>query len=1340
MSSLIHIRSSALLLIGFFLAIAGIAREPDHIKSGSSSQNGNKAMAAQCAGPTSATELAFNNVKTLIQTSGDMWWDYIQPRYEVPKGSGKNALFAGALWLGGEDVNQQLKLAAHTFGPSSGEFDFWTGPLTTDGAATIEPPVCQKYDKHWVISRKMVEQHVAWAQNPQNYPDYQIPDAIRNWPAHGDVSKGQAYYLAPFYDFQSGAPGKTSNATYEPENGDYPHYDLKREIDCRKNRLVTLFGDKTFWWVFNDKGNVHSQTQGDPIGMEIRAQAFAFATNDAVNDMTFYNYQLINRGSQTLTKTHFAQWVDPDLGCNNDDYVGCDVSRGLGFAYNGDNFDEDCAGASGYGAGPPAIGVDFFEGPYQDSTGTANQTGIGPNQAVAGNGVGYGDTIVDNERFGMRHFFYYNRCSGGPKCDPSVAPEYFNYMRGFWKDGTRLTYFGDGYDPTGTNPPSDFMFPGSSDPQGWGTPTTSGAMPSWTEESAGNQPGDRRFIQSAGPFTLKPGDVNDITVGVVFANSASNDAFASVQSVKTADSKAQSLFDNCFEVLSGPDAPLLEVQELDQEIILTLNNPELSNNYNENYEQVDPFIQDSVVVKKDTCQDTTASYCIADTRIAADQTYNFQGYRIYQVRNGNVSPSSLDDPEQARLVAQVDKKDDVGSLINYEFDDDIGASVPVKRADSVNQGISHSFSITEDQFAQGESQLINHQEYYFMAVAYGYNEYKPYDPSNPDRLDGQKKPYIESRRAGDKSSIEAVGATPHLVSPENGGTVQNADYGDGVPVTRIEGRGNGGNNLRLPEDQEEKIVEEVNVGDLTYEPKAGPIDVKVVDPLNVPEADFVLRFKTDTSSSVNEAYWTLKNKNSGKTISSNKTIDVRNEQIIPEWGISVTITQFDDYSKSCDNKKTKEVLDATLTHGDPQNPWLAGIQDGEGNSPQNWIGSGNATDAFVQCLNDHPIDGGNPLDPNEEFEKMLQGTWAPFPLASTCNHHPSDVGVQNGCDHAFQLADLRSVNIVFTDDKSKWTRCPVIEMRNSQGQAEGGAEKMRLRERPSVNKNGEIDGSGTKGMGWFPGYAVDVESGERLNMAFGEDSWLAKDNGADMLWNPTSRIYSENGLDTLFGGKHYVYVFASNEDAKDTISAYDKGEWLYEKFNVDSTIGAKNKALKEIWNQCMWVGAPILRNSDEELLSSKARVRLRVPHQYEKYQTGQDTSNNLNPMYGFSTSSVATETGKTDVVKDEVLDTINVVPNPYYAYSNYESGRLDNRIKIINLPERATVKIYDVSGTLIRTLEKDNSKTELEWDLRNEARIPISGGMYMIHVNVPNVGETTLKWFGALRPTDLENF
>ena len=79
--------------------------------------------------------------------------------------------------------------------------------------------------------------------------------------------------------------------------------------------------------------------------------------------MTFYTNKIINRGSIRLDSCFMAQWVDPDLGFATDDYLACDVSRGLGICYNGDENDET---ASGYGENPPSVGVDFFQGPFSD--------------------------------------------------------------------------------------------------------------------------------------------------------------------------------------------------------------------------------------------------------------------------------------------------------------------------------------------------------------------------------------------------------------------------------------------------------------------------------------------------------------------------------------------------------------------------------------------------------------------------------------------------------------------------------------------------------------------------------------------------------------------------------------------------------------------------------------------------------------------------------------------------------------------------------------------------------------------------------------------------------------
>ena len=234
--------------------------------------------------------------------------------------------------------------------------------------------------------------------------------------------------------------------------------------------------------------------------MEIRSQAFAFASNDEINNMTFYNYELINRGTQTLYDTYFGYFTDGALGDPQDDYVGCDVNRGLAYYYNGDNYDGDNAGWKGYGDNPPAVGVDFFEGPYQDNDGIDNAFGIGPGEAL--NGIGYGDTLIDNERFGLRRFLYYSNVGQGnnSQTDPINAADYYNYMRGFWKDGTPFYYGGTGHlSDAGANPnvTCEFMFPGDTDPLGWGT----GGVPQqpWTEESAGNAPYDCLLYTSPSP-------------------------------------------------------------------------------------------------------------------------------------------------------------------------------------------------------------------------------------------------------------------------------------------------------------------------------------------------------------------------------------------------------------------------------------------------------------------------------------------------------------------------------------------------------------------------------------------------------------------------------------------------------------------------------------------------------------------------------------------------------------------------------------------------------------------------------------------------------------------------
>ena len=622
--------------------------------------------AAACAPATGLRDLEWNNVRALIETGGSLWQDRAtsQASYEVPKGGGVSSLYAGALWMGGISPDQQLKLAAVTFRGDGN--DYWAGPLTNDGSAEVDATTCNEYDDFFVSTRADAQRHrqyfdaVAAGTVEEEFPEgYAMPAYFREYPAHGNTDLNQDYYLAPFKDYDG-------DGFYSPEQGDYPWYDFLSEIDCKNRKredLVPLYGDRNFYWIFNDKGNVHSESQGEPIGMEIRAQAFAFSTNDEVNNMTFHNYVLINQGTQTLSNTYFGVWVDADVGTATDDYVGCDVQRGLGYSYNGDAVDEPSNSSTGYGENPPAVGIDFFEGPYQDADSIDNPLTTNFGNAIdslgipyEGIGIGYGDGIVDNERFGMRRFVYYNNSNNPINGEPATPLHFYNYMNGVWKNGQKMAYGGDGVNAsTGANldVSCDYMFPGDTDPFNWGTGGTT--VEPWTEVTSGNPPADRRFIQAAGPFTLEPGDYNNITMGVVWARATAGDPEESVKLMRIADDKAQALFDNCFEIVSGPDAPDVTVQELENELILYLtNNNPLSNNFREEYVQLDPGIPKFDI--EGNQYDTLS------------RSYTFEGYQIYQLANEQVSAADLGDIDQARLIFQCDVVNDIDVVVNYVQD------------------------------------------------------------------------------------------------------------------------------------------------------------------------------------------------------------------------------------------------------------------------------------------------------------------------------------------------------------------------------------------------------------------------------------------------------------------------------------------------------------------------------------------------------------------------------------------------------------------------------------------------------------------------------------------------
>ncbi|MBN2091031.1 hypothetical protein JW964_15565 [candidate division KSB1 bacterium] len=107
------------------------------------------------------------------------------------------------------------------------------------------------------------------------------------------------------------------------------------------------------------------------------------------------------------------------------------------------------------------------------------------------------------------------------------------------------------------------------------------------------------------------------------------------------------------------------------------------------------------------------------------------------------------------------------------------------------------------------------------------------------------------------------------------------------------------------------------------------------------------------------------------------------------------------------------------------------------------------------------------------------------------------------------------------------------------------------------------------------------------------------------------------------------------------------------------------------------------------------------------------------------------------------LDNIDVVPNPYIVGASWETrspfkfGRGEHRIYFINLPERCTIRIYTVRGYLVDTIEHyGNSGSALgltttgaaTWDLVSKDGQDIAYGVYLYHIEAPEVGEKTGKF------------
>ncbi|MBK6622747.1 MAG: T9SS type A sorting domain-containing protein [Saprospirales bacterium] len=429
-------------------------------------------LQAQCSPGNAQTDLKVNNVKARLRNTGDIWWDGTTGMYVVPytETSNVSALFTGALWLSGYTPGGALRLAAPTYGAQFSQFDYWPGPLSpsTGEVTTAE---CNNWNKFFQVNRTEINAFQNdFADN--GVLDDPIPPSILGWPAKGNPFFAQVNgYDLPFGEEMAPYYDRNENDKYEPHLGDVP----------------LLKGDVSIWWVYNDNGNFHADSGGEPLKMEIQANAFSYNTQDDpdsayIDNSTFYEFKLKYRGDQPLANAYFSLWVDPDLGCYQDDYIGCLPDHNMAFVYNGDTFDETCVGINGYGSEIPVLGMKVIK-PFS-----------------------YLDNDNVEQVLPFSSFTYYLNAGGAlgiPYSDPDLPNEYYNYMTGKWRDGTPFSKGGNGYNPGAPAYPYAFD---NSDNNGQ----------AWTECTITGDPDDRRFLMNFGPINVFPGEEYEFVYAVMF--------------------------------------------------------------------------------------------------------------------------------------------------------------------------------------------------------------------------------------------------------------------------------------------------------------------------------------------------------------------------------------------------------------------------------------------------------------------------------------------------------------------------------------------------------------------------------------------------------------------------------------------------------------------------------------------------------------------------------------------------------------------------------------------------------------------------------------------------------
>lgn len=375
-----------------------------------------------------------------------------------PKGSGQPYIFGAGIWIGAV-VNGDTLVSAGYNTVGSGQ-DFCPGPP-------------EHGQDHYINRQSHPEDRLYFSTDPTDLEEWPLKDSL------GDAI--------------SAVFGTTDEWAHQ-------------EIWCEYHDSVAEY---------------HSWAPGTyPIGLAIRQIAFAW--NAPINEnIIFFLYEFENISGDTIRDMYVGHAADDDVGWADNDYVGCDIERSLGYCYTlvyEDGWDQEIS------THPYYVGKRFLQGPKADDT---VYVAVGPTDP------GYPDasmdTVYPGERIPLTSF---TRCTRGYDADEEW--ERYSMLAGYNIET-------EAYDPW--QGVIDFV------------------------------QDDKRMVMGCGPFELAPGEIDTCLIAVMF----SSENVGGLDYLKEQGDIALIMYENNWAFPSPPLPPKLTAIPGDQKVTLSWDNsPELT--------------------------------------------------------------------------------------------------------------------------------------------------------------------------------------------------------------------------------------------------------------------------------------------------------------------------------------------------------------------------------------------------------------------------------------------------------------------------------------------------------------------------------------------------------------------------------------------------------------------------------------------------------------------------------------------------------------------------------------------------------------------------------------------